>query len=170
MHKWARPKRLTALFLTLVVVSTSYTKKIGELPADHIRRIRGVHGFCWGYEHGCRHKFHDPPECGEGGGDDIDPFSERPVAQVFYSQADFGYLRAIMDGNFPVCESEHKGSSLSCSEKLLFCRGKNLMLDLRGAYEADRSLKYQVPVACFFQITLDSPCIDIEHFLRRWTS
>ncbi|MEE6502537.1 hypothetical protein FKM82_004546 [Ascaphus truei] len=86
---------------------------------------------CWGYEKSCEkeHRF-SYPACDRvdfGWAKNIEGAQE-----VFWKQADFGYVRERLAETQTLCQPQAQGDSLlSCSSNLQHCRATNLYLDLR---------------------------------------
>ncbi|XP_073448309.1 EGF domain-specific O-linked N-acetylglucosamine transferase [Aquarana catesbeiana] len=86
---------------------------------------------CWGYEESCRkeHRF-SYPVC-----DKVDfawAKNLKEAEEVFWRQADFGYVKERIDEMQVLCHPHEPGDSLlACSANLQHCRATNLYLDLR---------------------------------------
>ncbi|XP_043218564.1 EGF domain-specific O-linked N-acetylglucosamine transferase-like isoform X2 [Amphibalanus amphitrite] len=90
-------------------------------------------GLCWGYEENCPiFKSYLVPECdGKSKGWAATKTSQ---LEMYYEQADFGYIKRRMKTMFPLCspiDSSLDASALNCSSKMEFCRGRNIRLDFR---------------------------------------
>uniref|UniRef100_A0A674JRH3 EGF domain-specific O-linked N-acetylglucosamine transferase n=1 Tax=Terrapene triunguis TaxID=2587831 RepID=A0A674JRH3_9SAUR len=86
---------------------------------------------CWGYERSCKPEFRfGYPVCDyveTGWANDIET-----AQQIFWKQADFGYVKERLDEMKTHCKPIAKGdSSLACSQYLQHCRATNLYVDLR---------------------------------------
>ncbi|CAI8028722.1 EGF domain-specific O-linked N-acetylglucosamine transferase [Geodia barretti] len=91
-------------------------------------------GLCWGYERDCTEDNRlFVPRC-DG--------SPKPWAQtmegkmeLFWTQADFGYVKKVVDSLAILCSPKGKiaegASQLICSAQLRYCRARNLYMDLR---------------------------------------
>ncbi|KAI1890958.1 hypothetical protein AGOR_G00158940 [Albula goreensis] len=87
---------------------------------------------CWGYEKNCspgdRFAY---PVCSKV--DSGWASSVQAAQEVFWKQADFGYVRARLDEMKTLCKPSNPGdSSLTCTSHMRFCRATNLYLDLRN--------------------------------------
>ncbi|XP_041445201.1 EGF domain-specific O-linked N-acetylglucosamine transferase isoform X1 [Xenopus laevis] len=86
---------------------------------------------CWGYEKTCAegHRF-GYPVC-----DQVDFGWAKTIEesqQVFWRQADFGYVKERLAETQILCRPQEQGDSmLACSQNLQHCRATNLYLDLR---------------------------------------
>ncbi|XP_074986328.1 EGF domain-specific O-linked N-acetylglucosamine transferase isoform X2 [Caretta caretta] len=86
---------------------------------------------CWGYERSCKPEYRfGYPVCDyveTGWANDIET-----AQQIFWKQADFGYVKERLDEMKTHCKPIAKGdSSLACSQYLQHCRATNLYIDLR---------------------------------------
>ncbi|XP_065916523.1 EGF domain-specific O-linked N-acetylglucosamine transferase-like isoform X2 [Dysidea avara] len=86
---------------------------------------------CWGYEKHCntsnRLFF---PVCSEP----ARPWAPSMEAKhdLFWTQADFGYVKDIVDSTMKLCKPKNKGESLlQCSKNLRFCIARHLYIDFR---------------------------------------
>ena len=152
------------------------------LPAHHAERMRqggggsggsgsGGGGWpCWGYEPDC--PFDRAFRAGEGISCDPgrDPYTGRDSRRVFFDQADFGYLAKIGSSMWELCHGDGGeggdggvgGSTFSCSENLLFCHRRNVMVNLREVQRERRSLRYQMDVLRKGQIGGSCRTLDLE--------
>ncbi|KAJ7411134.1 EGF domain-specific O-linked N-acetylglucosamine transferase [Willisornis vidua] len=93
----------------------------------HLKKLKS----CWGYEKSCRsdNRF-SYPVCDyveTGWASDIET-----AQQIFWKQADFGYVRERLSEMKTHCKPAATGdSSLTCSQFLQHCRATNLYIDLR---------------------------------------
>ncbi|XP_041047387.1 EGF domain-specific O-linked N-acetylglucosamine transferase isoform X2 [Carcharodon carcharias] len=93
----------------------------------HLRNLQS----CWGYENNCKPEYRfSYPVCTDatsGWANTIE------VAQdIFWKQADFGYVKEMLHEMKTLCESAKPGdSSLVCSKYTRYCRATNLYIDLR---------------------------------------
>ncbi|TMS38183.1 hypothetical protein L596_004960 [Steinernema carpocapsae] len=134
---------------------------------------------CWGYEKGCspenrysigRAKCPKPSKWPHGQ-------TKREQMEVFYDQADFGYIKSKLDTMTPICTSERKdGAVLECTDHLRFCRGRNILFDFKGFY-AKNSKRYRDDVIhegevggrCdFFDRELLQKRSDEKSYLQSW--
>lgn len=80
---------------------------------------------CWGYEKNCSEREVKCPGNHTG-------YVETKEAQldVFYSQADFGFVKQQIEEMTMMCDPLMlPDSSLECSKSLRFCRGRNIMMN-----------------------------------------
>ncbi|KAF2981120.1 hypothetical protein EK904_010422 [Melospiza melodia maxima] len=103
----------------------------------HLKKLKS----CWGYEKSCRseNRF-SYPVCDyveTGWASDIET-----AQQIFWKQADFGYVQERLSEVKTHCKPAATGdSSLTCSQYLQHCRATNLYIDLRAVKRNhDRSL------------------------------
>ncbi|XP_068109934.1 EGF domain-specific O-linked N-acetylglucosamine transferase [Hyperolius riggenbachi] len=100
-------------------------------PGCPFRKVLTHQESCWGYEKFCR-KDQRPnfPECY---GVDFGWAKNLEEAQeVFWKQADFGYVKERIEETQVLCHPHVQGDSLlACSTFLQHCRATNLYLDLR---------------------------------------
>ncbi|KAJ8259759.1 hypothetical protein GJAV_G00173080 [Gymnothorax javanicus] len=87
---------------------------------------------CWGYEKNCAPESRfGSPTCTK-----VDPgwaSSIQAAQDVFWKQADFGYIRERRNEMKTLCRpSNSDDSSLTCTSHMRFCRATNLYLDLRN--------------------------------------
>ncbi|XP_067244434.1 EGF domain-specific O-linked N-acetylglucosamine transferase isoform X3 [Chanodichthys erythropterus] len=87
---------------------------------------------CWGYEKSCsaEHRFSYPvcTSLDSGWASSI-----QAAQELFWKQADFGYVRERFSEMKTLCKPSSPGdSSLKCSSHMRFCRATNLYLDLRS--------------------------------------
>ena len=124
-------KMMASFFLTLVVISTFIS---GEhnidpfLPVEHLPYYHKTSGKCWGYEPWCKkeNSFSTDIECQT----DKEPHNDRPSRDVFFDEADFGYVRSRLDSMMSICEPRSsRESSLVCSKNLQFCAGRKIVID-----------------------------------------
>ncbi|XP_048878340.1 EGF domain-specific O-linked N-acetylglucosamine transferase [Brienomyrus brachyistius] len=88
-------------------------------------------GACWGYEKDCSpEKRFGYPICTKV---DTGWVSSLAAAQdLFWRQADFGYVRERQDEMKTFCKASEPGdSSLKCTSHMRYCRATNLYIDLR---------------------------------------
>uniref|UniRef100_A0A8C2EGU3 EGF domain-specific O-linked N-acetylglucosamine transferase n=1 Tax=Cyprinus carpio TaxID=7962 RepID=A0A8C2EGU3_CYPCA len=87
---------------------------------------------CWGYEKSCspEHRFSYPvcTSFDSGWANSI-----QAAQELFWKQADFGYVRERLSEMKTLCKPMSPGdSSLKCTSHMRFCRAVNLFLDLRS--------------------------------------
>ncbi|XP_059385298.1 EGF domain-specific O-linked N-acetylglucosamine transferase-like isoform X2 [Carassius carassius] len=87
---------------------------------------------CWGYEKSCspEHRFSYPvcTSFDSGWANSI-----QAAQELFWKQADFGYVRERLSELKTLCKPLSPGdSSLKCTSHMRFCRAINLYLDLRS--------------------------------------
>uniref|UniRef100_A0A3Q2E4Z0 EGF domain-specific O-linked N-acetylglucosamine transferase n=1 Tax=Cyprinodon variegatus TaxID=28743 RepID=A0A3Q2E4Z0_CYPVA len=87
---------------------------------------------CWGYEKNCdaERRFSYPvcTKANSGWARSLDAAQE-----LFWKQADFGYVKERLSELKTLCKAREPGdSSLKCSSHARFCRATNLYLDLRN--------------------------------------
>lgn len=96
---------------------------------------------CWGYENYCRkeHRF-SYPVC-----DKVDSGWARNLEgaqEVFWRQADFGYVMERLAETHVFCRPREQGDSLlACSSHLQHCRATNIYLDLRNSRRSQDRFK-----------------------------
>uniref|UniRef100_A0A8V0Z5J6 EGF domain specific O-linked N-acetylglucosamine transferase n=1 Tax=Gallus gallus TaxID=9031 RepID=A0A8V0Z5J6_CHICK len=149
----SRDENLTEL--NSVLEEPTYSYRAINLPAEHIpyflhnnRHIAGICKqdsrcpykkylkklkSCWGYEKSCKSDYRfSYPVCDyveSGWANDIET-----AQQIFWKQADFGYIRERLNEMKTHCKPTVTGdSSLTCSQFLQHCRATNLYIDLRTA-------------------------------------
>ncbi|XP_007893393.2 EGF domain-specific O-linked N-acetylglucosamine transferase isoform X1 [Callorhinchus milii] len=94
---------------------------------ESVKRLKS----CWGYEKSCKPEYRfSYPVCTKatsGWSTTIEAAQE-----IFWKQADFGYVKVMLQEMKTLCESVKPGdSSLTCSKYTRFCRATNLYIDLR---------------------------------------
>jgi protein O-GlcNAc transferase len=149
--------------LLLCCIGMIFERVCGDprfLPPSHLSRQypNRSHADCWGYEPLCPKDYHHV-ECEE----ELDPFTGENSRKVFFDQADFGYVKGIVDGMANLCEPRTQfDSSLSCSDNLQFCTARNVFIDFAHVVDkgAKRSLRYSMEV-------LDEGKIGGKCFLRK---
>nr|XP_022914214.1 EGF domain-specific O-linked N-acetylglucosamine transferase isoform X1 [Onthophagus taurus] len=101
---------------------------------------------CWGYEYNCKrtNRYSEPICLGDHKGwvktkgDQID---------TFYTQADFGYIKAQLEELKVYCEPLFADdSSLECSDNLRFCRGRNIMINFTSLAARNDPIRYKMDV------------------------
>ncbi|XP_072175614.1 EGF domain-specific O-linked N-acetylglucosamine transferase-like [Diadema setosum] len=99
---------------------------------------------CWGYEAGClKEDYPSYPVCTEF----ARGWSANIEAQrdVFWTQADFGFIKNTLASMKTICQPEKEGDSmLRCSEFIRHCQVKNLYLDLRNLGTAGNRNRFSV--------------------------
>ncbi|CRK98954.1 CLUMA_CG012088, isoform A [Clunio marinus] len=99
---------------------------------------------CWGYEYNCKNPLYTHKCPGNHTG-----YVESKKAQfeVFYAQADFGFVKQQLQELKVYCEPTFiTDSSLECSKYLRFCRGRNLMLNFTNLINRKEPLRYATDV------------------------
>ena len=99
-----------------------------DLPAEHVEYHLKTSGKCWGYEDNCKtvNSFSQSIECET----QLDPYTGRISRDVFFDEADFGYVRSRLQTMMSICEPRtSKDSSLVCSQHLQFCFGRKIFFD-----------------------------------------
>ncbi|XP_075039512.1 EGF domain-specific O-linked N-acetylglucosamine transferase [Mixophyes fleayi] len=96
---------------------------------------------CWGYEKSCKKEdSFSYPYC-----DKVDfgwAKNLEGAREVFWKQADFGYVKERLDETQILCRQTQKGDSLlACSTNLQHCRATNLYLDLRNPQRSNDRFK-----------------------------
>ncbi|KAK2151315.1 hypothetical protein LSH36_367g02007 [Paralvinella palmiformis] len=91
---------------------------------------------CFGYEPGCKkEQLMLYPECYEPSRSNkawMNHYNASSQEEVFWKQADFGFLKERLDEMTMYCEPEHPDdSSLECSTYLRMCKAKNIYMDFR---------------------------------------
>ncbi len=123
------------------------------LPQSHIKKQypkSSASSHCWGYEPHCSKSVAlSHIVCDDE--DSVDPLTGKPAEEAFFEAADFGYVKAFVDSLTNFCEPRSQfDSSLTCSENLQFCTGRNLFLNFSGvsvrAGGAKKNLKYSMDV------------------------
>ncbi|XP_072438618.1 EGF domain-specific O-linked N-acetylglucosamine transferase isoform X1 [Chiloscyllium punctatum] len=94
----------------------------------HLRKLQS----CWGYENNCKpeHRFSYPvcSDATSGWANTIESAQD-----IFWKQADFGYVKEMLREMQTLCEPAKLGdSSLMCSKYTRYCRATNLYIDLRN--------------------------------------
>ncbi|XP_076845355.1 EGF domain-specific O-linked N-acetylglucosamine transferase isoform X2 [Brachyhypopomus gauderio] len=87
---------------------------------------------CWGYEKNCppEHRFSNPVCTSVDSGW---VRSLKAAQELFWRQADFGYVKERLNEMKTFCQPLNSGdSSLKCTNHLRFCRATGLYLDLRN--------------------------------------
>lgn len=98
---------------------------------------------CWGYEFGCE-KYHvfSRPRC-PGNHAGYAPNKEVQT-DLFYAQADFGYIAEQLREMRIICEPLFPHDSmLECSNYLRFCRARNIMIDFRDLIKIKDPFRYK---------------------------
>ncbi|KAF4794564.1 EGF domain-specific O-linked N-acetylglucosamine transferase [Turdus rufiventris] len=122
---------------------------------EHLKKLKS----CWGYEKSCRseNRF-SYPVCDyveTGWASDI-----QTAQQIFWKQADFGYVQERLSEVKTHCKPAATGdSSLTCSQYLQHCRATNLYIDLRAVKRNhDRFAELQTFTALDFRPLEDGKC------------
>ena len=77
--------------------------------------------------------------------------SKAAAEDIFYDEADFGYIKKRLETLIPICEPEPNSSddaSLICTNQLQFCTGRNIRIDFRSLSnrKGDGTLRYNMEV------------------------
>ncbi|XP_063797008.1 EGF domain-specific O-linked N-acetylglucosamine transferase [Pseudophryne corroboree] len=96
---------------------------------------------CWGYEKSCKkEKSFSYPIC-----DKVDfgwAKNLEGAQEIFWRQADFGYVKERLGETQMLCRPKEKGDSmLACSTNLQHCRATNFYLDLRNPKRSNDRFK-----------------------------
>ncbi|XP_017860156.1 PREDICTED: EGF domain-specific O-linked N-acetylglucosamine transferase [Drosophila arizonae] len=144
----------------ILAQSNSDVVKLPNLPSDHLIRylntfpklkkqveeIRVESRACWGHERNCsaEARFQTPHCPGEHTGW---VQSKEAQVQTFYYQADFGFIQQQLSELTPQCMPKYlSDSSLECTRYLRFCRGRNLLIDLRDLPQRKERIRYHMDV------------------------
>ena len=106
--------------------------KVGDTTSNNIQcrgRRRGIKSTCWGYEHDCNRKdLQFTPFCTKLHENVARSLEEQ--AELFWNQADFGYISKMREKMLNLCKSNSfHGSWLKCTPDMVFCSAKNLVID-----------------------------------------
>lgn len=101
---------------------------------------------CWGYEYDCPpNNGYSSPKCPGDHKGWVQ--TKRDQAKVFYTQADFGYIKTQLEEMRVLCEPLFADdSSLECTEHLRFCRGRNLMMNFTDLLTREDPIRYKMDV------------------------
>lgn len=144
----------------ILAQSNSDVVKLPNLPSDHLIRylntfpklkkqveeIRVESPACWGHERNCsaEARFQTPHCPGDHTGW---VQSKEAQVQTFYYQADFGFIQQQLSELTPQCLPKYlSDSSLECTRYLRFCRGRNLLIDLRDLPQRQERIRYHMDV------------------------
>ena len=109
---------------------------------------------CWGHESNCDSKNSFSANFTKCKPSSPDTEKSR---QMFFNEADFGYVKQRSEDLLNICSSSEQDSSkssLKCSNQLQFCVGQNIRIDLRDIErKSDGSLRYNMDVLKHGQIT-----------------
>ncbi|KAI3370371.1 hypothetical protein L3Q82_025140 [Scortum barcoo] len=96
---------------------------------------------CWGYEKNCDPRKHfSYPVCTKA--DSGWARSLEAAQELFWKQADFGYVKERLSELKTLCKASKPGdSSLRCSSHTRFCKATNLYLDLRKPHRSHERYK-----------------------------
>ena len=85
---------------------------------------------CWGYEHNCDPDWrYSKPSC-NGSSESWERRPKKNQMDMFYKQADFGYIKNKRDSYQYYCTPRGpKSSSLKCTQNMEFCYGSNIYID-----------------------------------------
>ena len=148
--------------LVSVLFMTMRSLVLSDLPKSHLLDSPS----CWGYESACTTKDRvSRPHCNEGATGW--PGEEDPL-ELFYKQADFGFVRDRLNEMKTICEPlDNKfeiRSNLQCSKDLQFCLGKNIRLDfssIAGRIQTE-NLKYRMDIFEPGDVSLTGCRLDAE--------
>jgi len=138
---------LSHVFCHLLVVSALINViALHDLPESHLLQSPT----CWGYEEKCTtHSRVSQPYCMDGA---TGWPGEKDPVELFYKQADFGFVRDRLQEMFSPCkplgDHNESSSSLQCSKDLLFCIGRNIRFDfthIAGRIKSE-NLKYRMDI------------------------
>nr|XP_027787730.1 EGF domain-specific O-linked N-acetylglucosamine transferase [Marmota flaviventris]XP_027787731.1 EGF domain-specific O-linked N-acetylglucosamine transferase [Marmota flaviventris]XP_027787732.1 EGF domain-specific O-linked N-acetylglucosamine transferase [Marmota flaviventris] len=110
-------------------------KKDAHCPLkEHLENLN----YCWGYEKSCQPEFRfGYPVCSLGWMDSVEAAQD-----LFWKQADFGFVRERLEEVRVLCRPESTSdSSLMCSRYLQYCRATNLYLDFRSIKRDEERFK-----------------------------
>ena len=103
--------------LCVALFCTSMAEFDPDLPPEHTEYFLKANKKCWGYEEDCEteNSYSKGVECET----EIDPYSGRISRDIFFDEADFGYVRSRTNSFMSICEpGSPKESSLVCSKHL----------------------------------------------------
>lgn len=104
--------------------------------------------FCWGHELDCNKKNSfstNVTKC------QLSSQQSQNSKDVFFNEADFGYIKQRVENLLTICEPKQNGSdqsSLICTNQFQFCSGRNIRIDLRSLVnsKSDGTLRYNMDV------------------------
>jgi len=146
-----------------------------DLPAEHLQlfynqfpRLAPPADFkftpdCWGFENNCRQPFSNPRCNGNFSGW---AETQSQAERMFYSEADFGYVKDRRRELIEYCkEDKIKRSSLRCTKHLQFCEGRNIVLDFKRIKDkvGTENMRYKMDVLSPGDIKINCK-IDLEKF------
>lgn len=157
-----------------------------DLPSNHLPYLHGQHPprpgsnvpspACWGYEPAClaKNRFSRPVCRGDFAG----WARSRPEAeQLFFRQADFGYVADLLAGSQRLCPSG-QASQLVCGKQLQYCLASNILIDFRALVPRinSESLRYkmdvlgpgEVKLACQLDHQMFNQSIEFLSPLQSW--
>jgi protein O-GlcNAc transferase len=117
---------------------------------DHCQDISSsqVNSSCWGYEDDCSpDKRFFKTNC--PGDSENWAKSKKEQEDLFFDQADFGYVKQIRRQVRSFCDpvtDSPDDSKLECSEFTKFCRGRNLFIDFRRIGKVPEPMRYRADV------------------------
>ena len=119
-------KLLTAFALVIAPSVPSTTSNDARfLPESHVLK-QYSHSHCWGHEIDCP-KTVTPDahvDCSDATKTPFHPSGVKTASEVFFSQADFGYVGEFVSSLQNYCSPKTQfDSSLTCSANLQFCSG-----------------------------------------------
>nr|XP_054752366.1 EGF domain-specific O-linked N-acetylglucosamine transferase-like isoform X1 [Lytechinus pictus] len=99
---------------------------------------------CWGYEKDClASQYPGFPVCTQLARGWVKDIEEQQT--LFWTQADFGFIKNTLDSMKVICEPKSQDDSLlECSEHIRHCRAKNLYLDLTKLGSATSRSRFSV--------------------------
>lgn len=134
---------VTTFLLVCIIWSTSHGILISsrdllfqsdlfyKRPAECLSNGECREDVCWGYEKHCNNSNRlFLPMCSEP----ARPWSHSMEAkhELFWTQADFGYVKEVVNSIVSLCKPQRKGgSSLRCSRNERFCVAQHLYVDFR---------------------------------------
>jgi len=128
-------------------------------------------GQCWGFEENCKRFGSSNLSCPGDFNGWADSISK--AEELFFKQADFGYIREQREEIRDICRNSFNSStqrrptsSLRCTSKLKFCEAENVMIDFRGIKDRVRTqnLRYKMDVLSEGDIQIDCD-IDEKRFI-----
>ncbi|KAF2358576.1 Glycosyltransferase 61 [Trinorchestia longiramus] len=105
---------------------------------------------CWSYENNCHFtssRSYSQPLC-EGDSKGW-VSSKKEQLELFYNQADFGFVKEQRGQLQYICRPDQKSglsSNLECTDHLKFCRGTNIRLDLTSLASRSTPVRYHMDV------------------------
>ncbi len=113
---------ITILLFTIIVTTDILCNSevvATFLPKEHLQYFYKTEGKCWGYEPWCETEFSAEIECDS----DIDPHNrERKSRDVFFDEADFGYVRQRLRTMMSICEPRNSKGEVRLGLRLEWVR------------------------------------------------